>query len=189
MCFLFNRTTLQVFVTYLTVALYVHPLWLYKHQHDNRVHFKLYVSCQRWWIQWRFWFVPSVPGYVRYVTKIWCVVLLNKKTHILLSQMHCVWQVVKSPTIISNNPVHHTLLQQFVMLCLLVLVYSYALKTVTFKAVCYLGSTEHWQHTVWISMETEKFEVGRLKLRRLTAVKCVTKMPRLQCSVTRQVNC
>jgi len=27
---------------------------------------------------------------VRYVTKMWCVVLLNKKTHILLSQMYCV---------------------------------------------------------------------------------------------------
>jgi hypothetical protein len=35
--FLFNRTTLQVFVTYLTGALYVHPLWFYKLQHDNRV--------------------------------------------------------------------------------------------------------------------------------------------------------
>jgi len=34
--FLFNRTTLQDFVTYLTGALYVHPLWFYKHQHDNR---------------------------------------------------------------------------------------------------------------------------------------------------------
>jgi hypothetical protein len=34
---LFNRTTLHVFVTYLTGALYVHPLWFYKHQHDNRV--------------------------------------------------------------------------------------------------------------------------------------------------------
>ena len=33
--FLFNRTTLQVFVTYLIGALYVHPLWFYKHQHDN----------------------------------------------------------------------------------------------------------------------------------------------------------
>ena len=33
--FLFNRTTLHVFVTYLTGALYVHPLWFYKHQHDN----------------------------------------------------------------------------------------------------------------------------------------------------------
>ena len=37
MYFLFNRTTLQVFFTYLTGALYVHPLWFYKHQHDNRV--------------------------------------------------------------------------------------------------------------------------------------------------------
>jgi hypothetical protein len=35
--FLFNRTTLQVFVTYLTGALYVHPLWFYTHQHDNWV--------------------------------------------------------------------------------------------------------------------------------------------------------
>jgi len=35
--FLFNRTTLQVFVTYLTGALYVHLLWFYKHQHDNQV--------------------------------------------------------------------------------------------------------------------------------------------------------
>jgi hypothetical protein len=34
---LFNRTTLQVFVTCLTGALYVHSLWFYKHQHDNRV--------------------------------------------------------------------------------------------------------------------------------------------------------
>jgi len=63
--FLFNRTTLQVFVTYLTGALYVHPLWFYKHQHDNRVRSKVFVACQRWRLQWRFWFVPSVPGYLR----------------------------------------------------------------------------------------------------------------------------
>jgi uncharacterized protein involved in tolerance to divalent cations len=37
MYFLFNRTKLHVFFTYLTGALYVHPLWFYKHQHDNRV--------------------------------------------------------------------------------------------------------------------------------------------------------
>ena len=61
--FLFNRTTLPVFVTYLTDALYVHPLWFYKHQHDNRVRSKLLVACQLWWFQWRF--VPSVPGYLR----------------------------------------------------------------------------------------------------------------------------
>jgi hypothetical protein len=37
MYFLFNRPTLQVFVTCLTSALYLHPLGFYKHQHDNRV--------------------------------------------------------------------------------------------------------------------------------------------------------
>jgi len=63
--FLFNRTTLQVFVTYLTGALYVHPLWFYKHQHHSWVHSKLFVACQRWWSQWRFWFVPSVSGYLQ----------------------------------------------------------------------------------------------------------------------------
>ena len=29
-----------------------------------------------------------------------------KEKHILLSQVYCVWQVVKTPTIISNNPVY-----------------------------------------------------------------------------------
>ena len=43
----------------------MHPLWFYKHQHDNRFRSKLFVACQRWWLQWRFWFVPSVPGYLR----------------------------------------------------------------------------------------------------------------------------
>jgi len=60
--FLFNRTTLQVFLAYLTGALYVPPLWFYKYQHEKRVRSKLFVACQRWWFQWRFWFVPSVPG-------------------------------------------------------------------------------------------------------------------------------
>jgi len=63
--FLFNRTTIQDFVTYFTGALYMYPLWFYKHQHDNRVRSKLFVGCQQWWFQWRFWFVPSVPGYLR----------------------------------------------------------------------------------------------------------------------------
>ena len=60
--FLFNRTTLQVFVTYLTGALYVHPLWFYKRQHDNRVRSKLSVACQQWWFQWRLWFVNYAPS-------------------------------------------------------------------------------------------------------------------------------
>ena len=131
----------------------MHHLWSYKHQHDNPVRSKLSVACQRWWFQWRFWFVPSVPGYlreedehkpdpwrnpiernhmglhpenevvrrvasdhhkgctyrapVRYVTNTWSVVLLNKKIHILLSQVYCVWQVVKTLTIISNNPEYY----------------------------------------------------------------------------------
>ena len=43
---------------------------------------------------------------VRYVTKTWSVVLLNKKIHILISRVYCAWQIVKTPTIILNNPVH-----------------------------------------------------------------------------------
>jgi len=46
---------------------------------------------------------------VRYVTKTWSI-LLNKKIHTLLSQVYCVWQVVKTPTTISNNPVHEVVL-------------------------------------------------------------------------------
>jgi hypothetical protein len=45
--FLFNRKTLQLFVTYLTGALYVHRLWFYRHQHDHPVRSKPYVACQR----------------------------------------------------------------------------------------------------------------------------------------------
>ena len=37
---------------------------------------------------------------VRYVTKTWSVVLFNKKIHILLSQVYCVSQDVKTSTII-----------------------------------------------------------------------------------------
>jgi len=47
---------------------------------------------------------------VRYVTKTWSVILLDKKTYTFLSQVYCVGQVVKTPTIISNNPVEHTLI-------------------------------------------------------------------------------
>ena len=41
MYFLFNRTTLHVFVTYLRDAVHVHHLSFYKHQHDNGVRSKL----------------------------------------------------------------------------------------------------------------------------------------------------
>ena len=39
------------------------------------------------------------------LTNTWNAFLLNKKILILLSQVYCVWQVVKTPTVISNNPV------------------------------------------------------------------------------------
>ena len=53
--FLFNRTTLQVFVTYLTGALYVHPLWFYKHKHNNHHCWHATNSFERtrlscWWL-------------------------------------------------------------------------------------------------------------------------------------------
>jgi len=107
MYFLFNRTTLQVFVTYLTGALYVHTLWFYRHQHDNRVHSKLFVACQWWWFQWRYWFVPSVPSGEMHNYCTPHIIKQNSEnflTHrcnyILLSQVYCVWQAVKTPTII-----------------------------------------------------------------------------------------
>ena len=105
---LFNRTTLQVFVTYLTGALYVHPLWFYKHQHDNRVRstqnaFSLpfaaiLVNC-----------VPNgemhnycTPHIIKENSENF---LIHRCNYILLSQVCCVWQVVKTPTVILNNPV------------------------------------------------------------------------------------
>ena len=104
--FLFNRTTLQVFVTYLTGALYMHPLWFYKHQHDNRVRSKLFVAGQRWWFQWRFWFVPSVPGYLReeeeHKPDPWRNPIERNHTGLHLENEVA---VVKTPTIISNNSV------------------------------------------------------------------------------------
>jgi len=97
-------------VTYLTCALYVHHLWFYKHQHENRVRSKLFVACQRWWFQWRFWFVPSVPGEMHNYCTLHIIkenfenFLIHRCNYILLSQVYCVWQVVKTPTIILNNP-------------------------------------------------------------------------------------
>jgi len=103
--FLFNRTV-QVFVTYLTGVLYVHPLWVYKHQHDNRVRSNLFVVCQRWRFQWRLWFVPSVPGYMReedeHKPDPWRNPIERQHMGVHLENEVA---VVKTPTIISNNPV------------------------------------------------------------------------------------
>jgi len=113
--FLFNRKTLRVFVTYLTGALYVHHLWFYKHQHDNRVRSKLFVACQRWCLQWRFAAIlvncaPSgemknycTPHIIKENSENF---LIHRCNYILLSQVYCVWQVVKTLTIILNNPVY-----------------------------------------------------------------------------------
>jgi len=105
---LFNRTTLQVFATHLRGALYVHPLWFYKHQHDNRFRSKLFVACQRWWFQWRFWFVPSVLEYLReeeeHKPDPW-----RNPIERNLMRLHLKNEVTvaKTPTIISNNPVYY----------------------------------------------------------------------------------
>jgi len=107
-CIFFNRTTLHVFVTYFTGALYVHHLWFYKHQHDNRVRstqnaFSLpfaatLVNC-----------APSreMHNYcTRHTTKEnFENFLIHRCDYILLSQVYCAWQVVKTATIILNNPV------------------------------------------------------------------------------------
>ena len=106
--FLFNRTTLQVFVTYLTGALYVHPLWFYSYQHDNRVRFTqnafsllfaaILVDC------------PPSGEMHNYCTphiikENFENFLIHRCNYILLSQVYCVWQVVKIMTIILNNSV------------------------------------------------------------------------------------
>jgi len=107
--FLFNRTTLQVFVTYLIGALYVHTLWFYKHQHDNGVRstqnaFSLpiaaiLVNC-----------APSgeMHNYCtpHIIKENFENFLIHRGNYILMSQVYCLWQVVKIPTIILNKPVH-----------------------------------------------------------------------------------
>jgi len=107
--FLFNRTTLQVFVTYLTGALYVHHSWFNKHQHDNRVRstqnaFSLpfaaiLVNCAPSG-EMHNYCTPHIikENYENFLT--------HRCNYILLSQVYCVWQVVKTPTIILNNPVY-----------------------------------------------------------------------------------
>ena len=104
--FLFNRTTLQVFVTYLTGAVYMHPLWFYKHQHNNQVRSKLFVTCQWWRFQWRFWFIPSVPQYLREEEEDKPDPWRNpiERNHMGLHLENEV-AVVKTSTIILNNPV------------------------------------------------------------------------------------
>ena len=110
--FLFNRTTLQGFVTCLTGALYVHPLWFYKHQHDNRVR-----STQNAFsLPFAAILVNRAPsGEMRnyctphIIKENFENFLIHRCNYILVSQVYCVWQVVKTPTIILNNPVFYNM--------------------------------------------------------------------------------
>jgi len=61
---------------------------------------------------------------VSYVTKTWSVIL-NKKIHILLSQVYCVWQVVKTPTITLNNPVYSVYTQLYISIVTFTYIYIY----------------------------------------------------------------
>jgi hypothetical protein len=107
--FLFNRTTFQVFVTYLTGARYVHPVWFYKHQHDNRVRstqnaFSLpfaaiLVNCALSGEMHNY----CTPHIIKENSRNF---LIHRCDCILLSQVYCVWQVIKTPTIILNDPVY-----------------------------------------------------------------------------------
>jgi hypothetical protein len=49
--------------------------------------------------------LQTVWNKLDYCVDVCRVVLLNKKIHILLSEVYCVWQAVTTPTIILNNPV------------------------------------------------------------------------------------
>ena len=70
------------------------PLTCYKQFGTNSIIVLMFLESQRVHI----WSTCKVCN------KTWSVVLLNKKIHLLLSQVYCVWQVVKTPTFISNNP-------------------------------------------------------------------------------------
>ena len=109
MCFfLFNRTTLQVFVTYLQV---LYMCILCDSTNINTIiEFVPKCLCQRWWFQWRFWFVPSVPRYLReeeeHKPDPWRNPI--ERNHMGLHLEKEVYdKLLKPPTIISNNPVFY----------------------------------------------------------------------------------
>jgi hypothetical protein len=76
------------------------PLTRYKQFGTNSIIAPMFVQSQR---------VHIYTAPVRYVTKTWRIVILNKEIHVLLSHVYCVWQVVKTPTIIWNNSVYHNI--------------------------------------------------------------------------------
>ena len=120
----------------------MHPLWFYKHQHDNRVCSKLFVACQRWWFQWWFWFVPSDPGYLReeeeHKPDPWHNPIERNQMGLHLENEVA---VVKIPTIISNNPVLlFTFFTCCIIRCLVCIVVSCLLCIVVNCLVCIVVS-------------------------------------------------
>ena len=73
------------------------------------------LASQRWWFQWRFAaiLVNCAPSGE---THNYCTLhiinensenfLIHLCNYILLSQVYCVWQIVKTSTVIFNNPVY-----------------------------------------------------------------------------------
>ena len=100
-------------MTYLTGALHVHHLWYHKHQHENRVRSKLFVACQD--VAFSLLFAASLVNCApsgemhnyctpHIIKENFENFLIHPCNYILLSQVYCVWQVVKTPTFILNNP-------------------------------------------------------------------------------------
>ena len=101
-------------MTYLTGALYVHPLWFYKHQHENRVRSKLFVACQQvaFSLPFAAILVNCAPSGEMHnyctphiIKENFENFLIHRCNYVLLSQLYCLWQFVKSPTIILNKAV------------------------------------------------------------------------------------
>ena len=114
----------------------MHSLWFYKHQHDNRVRSKLFVARQLWWFQWRFAAIlvncarsGEMHNYCtpHIMKENFENFLIHRCNYILLSQVYCVWQVVKTRTIILNNPVYHKWVSSRIVVGMLQIVFKFNL--------------------------------------------------------------
>ena len=141
--FLFNRTTLQVFVTYLTGALYVHPLWtIVTDRHSWNVStlpfVAILVNCAPSG-EMRNYCTPHIvkENFENFLIH-WC-------NCTLLSQVYCIWQVVKTPTIISNNTV-------CVCVCIYIYIYIYNIKLYykrCYMSRCFCTIFRELRYCVW----------------------------------------
>jgi hypothetical protein len=140
--FLFNRTTLQVFLTYLTGALYVHPLWtIVTDGHSWNVSTQNAFS-----LLFAAILVNCAPGREMHnyctphiIKENFENFLIHWCNCILLSQ---VWQVVKTTTVISNNPVYCN----FPMNCLL---FPTSILICNSAAVCKIPSNMYHADQMW----------------------------------------